>query len=172
MKKVIDLKVIISESKKEEDFKEYINKINNVFGEDYALVVLTSNENIERSLGFFTSKNNLNSINIESILFQSAILSQKNKFHSLFTERTDRDFWFEYFLKIESDMSFKKGLIKELLRDNNTSNMKLFNKLKTRDEREIALYNMFQLKKYEKSLSAQVEQQKRRELRSLKKGNY
>ena len=161
--KTIDYKKIIIENEYEKDFKKYINKISNVFGEDYAAIVLTCNKDIKESLKIFSSKfKSLNSTNIESMLFQSAILSERNNYNDLFNIRTNEDFWFELFLRIDKDMFLKKSFIREFIKDSDKSNISLFNKLKSKEEKEKALYNLYQLKKYEKSLSIQVEHQRRR----------
>ena len=108
--KTIDIKRLLTENNKEIELKNYIYKIKEIFGEDYAVALLTSDINIEKSLHYFTSKlRGVSSINIESIMFQSAILSPRNKYHFLFEERTNEDFWWQIFIKIQNDMTLKKN---------------------------------------------------------------
>ena len=60
-------------------------------------------------------------------------------------------------------------MIRESLKDCHKTNLDLFHKIESRDEKETALFNIYQLKKYEKALNAQEEQQKRRALRTNNK---
>ncbi len=171
--KIIDVKRVINENEDELRLKKYISKIVNIYGEEYAAIILTSDKDMDKSLKLFSSKfKSLNSTNIKSILFQSAILSERNIYKGVFNKRTDKDFWFEEFFKIDRDILLKKFYIREFIKDCNKSNMYLFNNLKNKEEQEKAIYNLYQLKRFEKSISAQEEHQRRRILRKKKKGKF
>ena len=172
-KGTINARELLIENNIEMQFKKYLDKIKNVFGEDYAALILTCDKDINKSLNQFSSKfRHLGTANIESLLFQSAILSEKNIYNDIFNKRTNEDFWFELFLTMERDMLLKKAFIREFIKDCDKSNIELFNKLKSHEEKEKAIHNIYQLKNFVKLLSYQESYKKSDHMKELKKGNY
>ena len=73
------LKDYLEEKKEDTELKNYLAKICKIFGEDYATTILSSDYDIKRSINKFSSKfNDIDSIHIQSLLLQNAILSKKH----------------------------------------------------------------------------------------------
>ena len=170
---ITKIKNYLTESKEDLEFKEFIKKINNIFGEDYALSLLTCNIDMNQSLKIFTSKfNSISSIHIESLLFQSAILSKKNRYNSFFSNKLDRDICFSVFQDFNKDMRLKKALIREFSRDCNNTNVELFDKIDNNYDKIKAVYNVKQVRDYEKCLKRQNMQMGLNRNVLIKRGNH
>lgn len=169
--KGIDLKEIITENKEELRFKEFINKINNVFGEDYAALLFTCDRKIKNSIALFSSKfKNLSSTKIESLLIQSAMISKNNKYNYLFKNKINEDFCFFLFSEIERNMFFRKCLAREFIKDCNKNHVKLFVELKSIEEKINVIHNLNKIKTYESFLERQ-DKYYNCKIRKLKKEN-
>ena len=162
MKKYINQNInnerILIESEEDLELK---NKINKIFGEDYASLIFNSNINIEKSINLFTSKfYNINSIHIQSLLFQSAIISKNNKLHTIFNKRLNHDECFMLFQRIKNDMYLRKILTREFIKDSNKTNIDLYNSINNDGEKERIIHNINVIKQYEKGFILQTTHRK------------
>ena len=136
--------------------KKYLSKIKKVFGEDYATLILSCDYDLKKSLDKFSSKfRGLDSLHIQFLLLQSALLSKDNPFKDAINKKMEEDNYYFLFSNIIGNIYFRKGLIRLYIDNCDKSNKELFDSLKTDEEKEIIIKNITELKRYERFLKVQ-----------------
>lgn len=151
-----EIKELLEESDNDLKFKKYLNKVKNIFGEDYAALVLSCDYDIEKSINKFTSKfNRIDSIHIQLLLVEAALLSNNNTYKNLINEKMENNNYEELFPYISSNIYFRKGLTRLFVNQCDKTNYYIFNKKENIEEKEKIIDNIKELKRYERFLKVQ-----------------
>lgn len=122
---------LVSESDDELVLKNFLKKIEHIFGEDFALETLSSNIDLAKSINQYSKAfDSINNTSIVFILLKSFVLS------------LDKDNYLDndinnYILKenieelkelIKNNLMYRKHLVRKLIRQSNIKNMDLYKK--------------------------------------------
>ena len=153
-----DIKYIIGESENDLKLKKFIDRTKEVFGDDYATLVLSCDYDLKKSLDKFSSKlGGLDSIHIQFLLLQSAVLSSNNPYKDLIDRKMLEDDFQSLFPFIASNICFRKGLIRLFINQSSKTNLEILNGIENEEEKEKILNSITELKRYERFLKVQEE---------------
>ena len=145
--RVID---VLEESEDDKQLKSYLSRINRVFGEDYATVVLSSDISLRKSLSLFSSKfDNIPSIHIQSLLLQNALLSNNEYYINFIKKLLNEDKYQDLFPSASINMQMRKDLIRLFVRQSERTNLKLYN-AKDDSKKEETINNIVKIKEFER----------------------
>ncbi len=152
-----EIKLILKESNEDIKLKKYLDKIKKIFGDDYAVLILSCDYDIVKSINKFTSKiSNINSTHIQFLLLQAALLSNNNYYKRLIEEKIEESDYEGLFPFISSNILFRKELVRLFIEQSDKNNYDIFNK-KEFEEKDKIINNIKELKTYERFLRVQKE---------------
>ena len=141
--------LLLQESETELKLKNYLNKMNKVVGEEYALLTLSSNREISDSLNQFTSKfEDVESNDIAFILLKSALLSnEKNYWNEVTKDKTAFGELNDLVYLVNENLGFRKSLTRTFINQSDKSNKELYENLedKTNTIRDLSTLNFYEI---------------------------
>ena len=142
---------LLQESKNELLLKTYFNKLNEIVGEDYSSLTLTSDGDIKKSLSMFSSKfNDVENEEIVFILLKSAMLSNDdNYYNNVVKEKISLGDISTIVYLVEENLGFRRSLTKTFIKQSNKSNKELYDNVL---EKENVLRDISTLNFYEENL--------------------
>ena len=165
--RVID---VLEESEDDKQLKSYLSRINRVFGEDYATVVLSSDISLRKSLSFFSSKfDNIPSVHIQSLLLQNALLSNNEYYINFIKKLLNEDKYQDLFPSASINMQMRKDLIRLFVRQSERTNLKLYN-AKDDSKKDETIDNIVKIKEFERFIRTREALQQKNPIKR-KKGN-
>ena len=165
--RVID---VLEESEDDKQLKSYLSRINRVFGEDYATVVLSSDISLRKSLSLFSSKfDNIPSVHIQSLLLQNALLSNNEYYINFIKKLLNEDKYQDLFPSASINMQMRKDLIRLFVRQSERTNLKLYN-AKDDSKKDETIDNIVKIKEFERFIRTREALQQKNPIKR-KKGN-
>ena len=139
--------------------KNYLRKMKQVFGEDYAILTLSSDINISNSLDYFTSKfDNIEDNDIAFSLLRSSILSnEKNYFNDVIKAKVELGELNDVLFLVKDNLSFRRSLTRTFINQSNKTNKELYNEL---DNKEKTIESLSTLNFYEIANKARILEKK------------
>lgn len=120
---------LVSESNNEQLLKDFLNKLNNTFGEDYAVETLTTNIDMAKSINAYSSHfNRISNTDITFILLKSFVLSlhKNNSTDQVINEYILKEEVNELKELLKNDLLFRKYLIRKFINQANKRNIDLY----------------------------------------------
>lgn len=150
---------LLQESNVDLLLKDYLRKMKKIFGEEYAILTLTSDMNISSSLGYFTSKfDNIDENDISFALLKGSLLSnEKNYFNEVIKSKVELGELKDVLFLVNENLSFRKSLTRTFLNQSNKTNKELYNEL---DSKEQTIENLSTLNFYEIANKARILEKK------------
>ena len=150
-----EIEGIIKETSEEILLKKYLFKMNNIFGEDYTTMILSSDYDIKKSISMFSSKLNcIDNHSIQYILLKHSLLSNDDLFNQIVKNLKEENYKNILYL-VQNNLCYRKILTRRLINNSNRQNMDIFNSIEDDKEKEIVVENINFLRDYARFIHVQ-----------------